>query len=171
MLAFALLTAFLLLCVAWFCHFIIWRVHIPVAYPYWIVSIFAMVFIAYSCYNLYQIDQLNNVILWLLAVAIPYAMAGGAYLMVYAGINEYSPSVEILLEIKKYMPQGVLIREFSVKTLPETMLTGLRLQHLLDGKMIAKINNQYVITPKGNRYASIVYWYRKCLWIDFPGKG
>ena len=172
MLGNALFTAIILLFVAWFFHFFIWRIRIPVAYPYWIVTIFMSTYVAYGAYFLLSHDgPLISGLAWLFIVLIPYSLIGGAYLMVYAGINEYSMSVEILLEIKKYMPKGVSLKEFEVKTLPESKLTGLRLQHLLDGGMISKVNDQYAITLKGEHYANLAYWYRKFLWINFPGGG
>lgn len=172
MLASAILTCLTLLIIAWFVHFIVWRVHIPTAYPYWIISIFSLTFVLYavSYINLHT-APLSAQIFWLFSCLVPYAMISIAYLMIYAGIIEYSPSVEILLEIKKHMPSGIPINNLRISTLPEYKLTGIRIDHLLNGKMINRIDNTYTITPRGKRYAKFIAWYRKMLFINFPGEG
>jgi hypothetical protein len=172
MLANALLTALILLAIAWFIHFLIWKIYIPVAYPYWIIAIFFVTFLIYCFYYLHNANSPFYIqLLWLVACLIPYGLIGSAYLMVYAGIIEYSPSVEILLEVKSHMPSGVPIEQLKVKTLPETMLTGLRIQHLLDGNMIIKNGDLYSTTPKGSGYARFIAFYRKMLFVRFPGEG
>jgi len=172
MLGNALFTTLFLLMLAWFIHFLIWKVHIPVAYPYWIIAIFFCTFISYCIYFFWTASgSLSEQLFWLASCLVPYGLIGSAYLMIYAGIIEYSPSVEILLEVKNHMPLGVPIEQLEVKTLPEKMLTGLRIEHLLDGRMIIKNGDFYITTPKGARYARFIAWYRNMLFVRFPGEG
>ena len=172
MLGNALLTAFILLVTAWFIHFLIWKIRIPVAYPYWIIAIFFLTFLAYGIFYVFTSSAPVFIqFLWLLACLTPYGLIGCAYLMIYAGIIEYSPSVEILLEIKKHMPAGINTSELVVKTLPEEMLTDLRIQHLLDANMISYQNGMLSTTAKGQRYAKFIAGYRALLFIRYPGEG
>ena len=172
MLGNALLTAFILLVTAWFIHFLIWKIRIPVAYPYWIITIFFLTYLAYGIFYVFTSSEPVFIqFLWLLACLTPYGLIGCAYLMIYAGIIEYSPSVEILLEIKKYMPGGINTNELVIKTLPEEMLTDLRIEHLLDANMISYQNDMLITTPKGHKYAQFVARYRQILFIRFPGEG
>ena len=172
MLGKALLTAFILLVTAWFIHFLIWKIRIPVAYPYWIIAIFFLTYLAYGIFYVFTSSEPVFIqFLWLLACLTPYGLIGCAYLMIYAGIIEYSPSVEILLEIKKYMPGGINTNELVIKTLPEEMLTDLRIEHLLDANMISYQNDMLITTPKGHKYAQFVARYRQILFIRFPGEG
>lgn len=172
MLGNALFTTILLLALAWFIHFLIWKVYIPVAYPYWIIAIFFCTFMGYCLFYLWTSSApFSTQLFWLVACLVPYGLIGSAYLMIYAGIIEYSPSVEILLEVKNHMPLGVPVEQLEIKTLPESKLTGLRIKHLLDGQMIIKQNGLYTTTAKGERYVRFIAWYRNMLFVRFPGEG
>ena len=168
----ALLTAISLLGLGWLIHFLIWRIKRPEAYPYWIPAIFIATFLGYLSY-LYFNGRLNslNDYYWILLVLLPYGLMAITYFMAYAGVIEYSPSVEILLEIKKHMPGGIKKSELVVTTLPEDMLTNLRVAHLLESKMIERLGDQYQITNRGNKFKRLLMTYRKLLGLHFPGEG
>ena len=168
----SLIISVLLLGCGWVMHFIVWRVKIPEAYPLWIPGIFLTTFFCYAFLYFYLSPlAFSQKCLWLSFVVIPYGLMAVAYFMAYAGIIEYSPSVEILLEIRSHMPQGVDINNIKVKTLPEDMLIDLRLKHLVDSGMVHKFKSTYQITPKGIRFKKILIWYRKILFVNFAGQG
>ena len=75
------------------------------------------------------------------------------------------------MEIKKHMPGGIKKSELVVTTLPEDMLTNLRVAHLLESGMIDRVGDQYQITNRGNRFKKLLMTYRKLLGLHFPGEG
>lgn len=168
----SLVTAIILLGIGWLVHFLVWRIKRPEAYPYWIPAIFIATFIGYIIYLVINqsIDSLNDVY-WVLLVLLPYGLMSVTYFMAYAGVIEYSPSVEILLEIKKHMPEGIKRSELVVTTLPEDMLTNLRVAHLLESGMVEKVGEQYQMTNRGNAFKKLLVTYRRLLNLHFPGEG
>ena len=104
-------------------------------------------------------------------VVVPYGLMAMTYFMAYTGIIEYSPSAEILFEVERHMPDGVERANLRVRTLPEEMLTGLRIKHLLDSGLIVEKNRVYRATAKGRRFGALLAWYRRCLWIVKSGEG
>lgn len=173
LICFSLLTAIGLLAIAWLIHFGIWRIRVPTAYPYWIPAIFLSVFVIYCAVVISAADHssMSSVVFRIALVVVPYGLMAMTYFMAYAGIIEYSPSVEILLEIESHMPDGVERTKLKVRTLPEEMLTGLRIKHLLDSGLIVEKNGMYEVTVKGCRFGTILARYRRCLWIFNQGEG
>lgn len=169
----ALLTAIGLLAIAWLIHFGIWKIRVPTAYPYWIPGIFLFVFVVYCALVLGAADysRTSNVAFLIALVVVPYGLMAMTYFMAYAGIIEYSPSMEILLEIESHMPDGIERAHLKVRTLPEEMLTGLRIKHLLDAGLIVETNEMYQATAKGRRFGTLLARYRSFFWICSPGEG
>ena len=168
----SLLTAISLLIIGWLIHFLIWRIKRPKAYPYWIPAIFIVTFLGYLTYLFINqgLHSLNG-FYWVMLVLLPYGLMSITYFMAYAGVIEYSPSVEILLEIKKHMPEGIEKSKLVVTALPEDMLTNLRVKHLLESGMVERVGDQYQITTRGNKFKKILMNYRKLLGLHFPGEG
>lgn len=104
------------------------------------------------------------------AVLLHLSLAA-CYLAGYTGVIEYSPSAEILRAISSRMPEGVPLESFEVTTLSEEALTGKRIQHLFDSRLVTGQPGVLRLTRRGRQAVRLCLAYRRLLGIKEKAKG
>jgi hypothetical protein len=93
------------------------------------------------------------------------------YISCYAGLIEYSPSAEIVIEVLKRMPRGVPLDELRITTLTDESLVGKRVQHLLRARLIVEDAGSLIPTLLGSSIVKVTVFYRKLLLQSPFGEG
>jgi hypothetical protein len=174
----SLLLAFVLMFSAGLAHLIIWRIRRPLAYLFWLPAIFIATPIAIVLILMIiaaqDPGQGFTVEVFSLAYNQPWSVIAGLLLYFsisacytggYAGIVEYSPSAEILQEVERHMPEGIMPELLEVSSLSEQALTGKRIHHLVASGLVAEIKNKLRLTSSGKRITSFWKLYRKVFGI------
>jgi hypothetical protein len=158
---------------AWLTHLIIWRIRRPEAYPLWLLMIFygafAVTSTGLSWFFGYQL--LGDDFLGLFSGMLAYTLLTVNYISCYAGIIEYSPSAEILFEVAKHMPAGVVMDSLNITSLSDEILTVKRIDHLLRAGMIREEAGLLALTPWGRHVVQITIFYRRLLFQPPFGEG
>lgn len=100
----------------------------------------------------------------------PYFGLCLGYVMGYAGIIEYSPSAEILMEVKN-SKSGLKREEVLLQSLNEYLITGKRIEHLLAVGLIRKHGDTLSITQKGVVLNKFLIFVRRLMGAEDFGYG
>lgn len=157
----------------WLLHVLIWHVHRPVAYPIWLPIIFlfvplsAILALGFTRGGLpFGSSAPTTVAAFLLHAVIAACYMGG-----YAGIIEYSPSAEILRVVQANMPHGTPPESLHVSSLSEEALTGKRIKHLLNSRLIAVEGGALRLTGRGQLVVNLCLAYRAVFGLQAEAKG
>jgi len=125
------------------------------------------------CGSFLRMDgALKTEMIFLLGTAtLLHCLLAACYIFQYAGIIEYSPSDEIVMEVSRSMPEGLLVNELSLDSLSEYQLTGKRIEHLLKAGMLVQDGQNLRTTSKGKRVIRSMRLFRRMLSLDAYGKG
>jgi predicted transcriptional regulator len=149
--------------VSWLLHVVIWRIHVPKAYPIYLVVIFFVLPVTICCIFTTLTTIRDGVVLYLAALLL-HCLLSSAYIFTYAGIGEYSPSIEILLELSANAPQGLQYKDIQIVSLSEYQLTGKRIDNLLSsGTVITDAEGFLHLTSKGRSVIRFCIVYRTAL--------
>lgn len=175
MMANALFLGLGLFTVCWLLHVIIWRIHRPEAYPLWLPVIFFAVplLVALVVFMLHIPRPWRCADTWSCGVAaLLHASIAACYMGGYAGVIEYSPSAEILRVVRAGMPDGVPVDSVIPQTaFSEDALTGKRIKHLLDSRMVVLDGGTLRLTPAGERVVSLCLAYRAVFGLKEEARG
>lgn len=168
----ALLTIGVFFVMSWAVHWFVWKIKRPEAYPIVLPLIFLGV---PACFvGLLFLVGLSGLFdtpaTFLLAVMIPYSGLCLGYIMGYAGIIEYSPSVEILMEVKSAR-SGLKREDVRVQSLNDYLITGKRIEHLLAAGFIRKRGAFLLITQKGIILNKFLIFIRRLMGVEDFGRG
>jgi hypothetical protein len=169
----ALLLGLTVFATCWLFHVVIWRIRRPAAYPIWLPIIFfiyplsTVLTVGFMCGGLPFGYNTPTIV----AACLLHAVIAACYMGGYAGIIEYSPSAEILRVVQANMPNGTPLGSLHVSTLSEEALTGKRIKHLLNSRMIAVENGAVQLTPRGRVVVKICLTYRAAFGLHMEAKG
>jgi hypothetical protein len=152
--------------IGWILHLIIWRIKRPQAYPVFLPIIF-LAGLATALVSFAQVFgglPLNEDLVATATACLEHALLTGGYLMGYAGIIEYSPSAEILYEISRHGPAGVVEGELHVTTLSDELLIDKRLGHLMATGFVRLDGvGNYSLSPAATRIVQFFIGYRRLM--------
>lgn len=158
---------------SWAVHWLVWQIKRPEAYPIVLPLIFFGVPV--GLVGLMFLAGLANFfdtsLSFVLAVLIPYFGLCLGYVMGYAGIIEYSPSAEILMEVQKNSKSGLKREEVRVESLDEYSITGKRIEHLLAAGLIRKHGDSLSISQKGTTLNKFLIFIRRLIGAEDFGHG
>lgn len=169
----ALLLGLGMFAACWLLHVVIWRIHRPEAYPVWLPIIFVVmpvsVFLGFRVITgSFPFASTTPAVV---AAFLLHVWLSGCYMGGYAGIIEYSPSAEILRVVRANMPQGTPLDTLHVSSLSEDALTGMRIRHLLDSRMITIEDGKLRVTPRGQVVVNVCIVYRAVFGLSEEAKG
>lgn len=153
-------------------HWIVWRIKRPKAYPVVLPFIFTITPMALIiAWRLLGLNLLSDNAMFPLSVLLPYCGLCIGYVMIYAGVIEYSPSAEILLEVQKKGNNGLNRNEVFLDSLSEYQITGKRIEQLLASKLITRKDNKFTVTETGLMLNKIIISVRRLMGTDDYGQG
>lgn len=159
-------------------HIIIWRIFSPKAYPIWLPVIFTLtpvgLFISLHILVFSGLIAINiNKALYLTigSSLVMHLALSAMYIHMYPGIIFFSPSLEIIKLLAEQNDRGLSIEEIDLPVLSEANTIGMRIDHLVNSRMIEKNGASYILTPKGAFIARSFYIYRRMLGLPGIGRG
>lgn len=144
----------------------------PEAYPIWLLLIFfgappiTVLGLALTGFDLSSVHVSTAIAAGLLHVVI-----SSCYICGYAGIIEYSPSVEILRVVQSHMPDGISLESLNVSSLSEKALTGKRIRHLRDARMVEDENGGLRLSTRGRFVVAGCHAYRRVFGLKTEARG
>lgn len=159
-------------------HIIIWRIFSPKAYPIWLPVIFTLtpvgLFISLHILvfsGLIDIDINKALYLTIGSSLVMHLALSAMYIHMYPGIIFFSPSLELIKLLAEQNDRGLFIEEIDLPVLSEANTIGMRIDHLVNSRMIEKNGASYILTPKGIFIARSFYIYRRMLGLPGIGRG
>lgn len=161
----------------WLLHLIQWRIRRPAAYPIWLPAIFLGVPVllhaaAWSVPGIAAAAQsaAGSVCNWWGAMLIHFLLTC-CYVCGYAGLIEYSPSAEVLMVVRRRMPEGLPVGELRVDSLSEYALTGKRIDETVHARMAREQDGRLALTGPGRLVFAGCRVYRVLFGVSPDGDG
>ena len=155
-----------LFCIAFLCHLVIWRFHIPKN------PIRALLLIFYSILLLglfllwyYQIESgfyVKNLLIEYLHLIFFFTAMTFTYCFVYLGLIDESPSLIIIMNIFNARKKGISKTEMG-HLINDDMIIKPRMEFLVEEKMIYKSEARYKLASKGRNFLSIFIFIQKLM--------
>ena len=153
---------------AFFIHLLIWRVRLPNkqtrsllliffgALALWTIPLWLFPLL-YSKIGLPAVTLTEYLHTIFLFISLTFA-----YITTYSGIEVDSPSLVMVMIVKKAGRDGIMKDDFE-NALTDDILVKPRVRDLVRDNMAYPVNNKYKITRKGVRIARLFIFYRKIL--------
>ena len=148
-------------------HVIIWRFWHPRRHGLALFMIFLMPIFSFPIF----LPVFSTSFTWLdiTAIALLHFALSCAYIQTYPAVQALSPSLRILILIRKSMPTGMreieILASFDAKQILEDRIYDLTVSHLAE-----ETNGALEITSKGRLFILPFFMLRKILGLP-PGKG
>lgn len=168
-----LLTGFLTFLFCLIFHIFFWRIRRPKNDIFALFLIFfkfpLLFFAGYFIWNLLNLPvPLVVPINEITAIFILHVSLSSAYIQTYPAAQAISPTLEIMLIVLKYMPQGIsqsdILQNFHKKK-----LTSSRLEDLLNTKLIRQEQGFFTLTPIGKCFINFFVLHRNLLGLKYKG--
>lgn len=154
---------------AFFIHFIIWKIHLPKKNQSIVLSevFFGVLFIGILIF----IKASNTVFLGIMPpqtfveyieFLFLYSSLTLAYIATYSAVEVDSPSLVMVLTIAKMVPQG-LDKEKLFSLMNDDLLVIPRINDLVSDKMVTIDKDIYKLTPKGSFFVNTIILFRRLL--------
>ncbi len=158
----------------WLVHLGVWRIRVPKGYLVWLPVIFWLLPLAGTALFWAAWDTMPRTetgwVEWILA-AMLHLTVSSCYICGYAGITEYSPSAEVLLAVREFMPQGVPVNELHVRSFTEYDLTGRRVEDLRASGLVTVRDGRLSVTRLGAFALALSRVYRVLVGVEPIGRG
>ncbi len=148
-------------------HVLVWRIWHPQRHAIALFTVFlgpcvpfAALFMLF-CSSLHFVD--------LLAIVLLHLALSCAYIQVYPALQAFSPTLVILLLVRKSMPLGVTQEELMSR-LDTKFLMGERLQDLIHARLVRESDQNIELTPRGLALIYFFILFRRAFGLSM-GKG
>lgn len=105
----------------------------------------------------------------LAAIDLLHLALSCAYIQIYPAVQAFSPTLVILVLVKKSMPPGIT-REELLSRLNVHFILGARVQDLVAAQLVNERNGLLDLSPSGVRLIRFFITFRRCLGLGM-GKG
>ncbi len=166
---------FALFVLAFFSHFVLWKIRLPKRQVKTILQFFfAVLFVGifvlwkFSFTVTFFNIPLPVGLLEYFHISLFFVSMTASYIITYTALEADSPTIVMLLYIDRAGLNGISKNEFE-QSMNDDVLVKPRIKDLLKDKMVFIDINRYRLTSKGILLAKIFILYRKLLKFDYIG--
>ena len=157
--------ALFLLCLS--LHIIVWRRWHPQRHSPALLGVFLLPLIPFGAFLLWICKgaSLSD----LAAIGLLHLALSCAYIQMYPAVQAFSPTLVILVLVKRSMPLG-MTREELLSRLNDNFLLEARVHDLVDAQLVHETGDQLELTSRGSRLIRSFITFRRTLGLGM-GKG
>ena len=156
-------------------HFIIWKIHLPkknqsitlLEIFFVVLFIVTLIFIKNSNFALLGIRPPQGFVEYI-SFFLLYVSLTLAYIATYSSVEVDSPSLVMVLNIAKMLPEGIE-KEKLFTLMNNDILVIPSINDLIKDNMITVDKNTYKLTSKGSLFINTIIFFRRILKIPKGG--